>query len=170
MLKNELLKNENMFADFDIWTDGGYDIATGKGAYSYVILDENGVEVCRHAERVEHSTNNRCELMAVYEALRTIPMGSVVRVHTDSQYAIGVLSHDFRRKKNLDLLEMYDALVWDAALVVHFKWVRGHSGDALNELCDAMCVEAMEDEIEKRKEIWIMEEMEKLPHIFDFSD
>ena len=97
-------------------------------------------------------------------------MGSVVRVHTDSQYAIGVLSHDFRRKKNLDLLEMYDALVWDAALVVHFKWVRGHSGDALNELCDALCVEAMENEIEKRKEIWIMEEMEKMPHIFDFFD
>ena len=68
---------------------------------------------------------------------------------------------------------MYDALVWDAALEVHFKWVRGHSGDALNELCDAMCVEAMEsgdDKEEKRKEIWIMQEMEKLPHIFDFFD
>ena len=68
---------------------------------------------------------------------------------------------------------MYDALVWDSALVVHFKWVRGHSGDAMNELCDAMCVEAMEngdDNEEKRKEIWIMQEMEKMPHIFDFFD
>ena len=43
----------------------------------------------------------------------------------------------------------------------------------MNELCDSMCVEAMEngdDNEEKRKEIWIMQEMEKMPHIFDFFD
>lgn len=161
-----------MFADFDIWTDGGYDIATGKGAFSYIVIDENGVEVCRHAERLLHSTNNRCELLAIYNALRVVPMGSRVRVHSDSQYAIGVLSGEYRRNKNIDILEKYDSLVYEMDLDVSFKWVRGHSGDKYNELCDAMCVEMMEngDDDEKRKEIWLMQEMEKLPHIFDFFD
>ena len=162
-----------MFADFDIWTDGGYDIATGKGAFAYIILNEAGEEVCKHAERLLHSTNNRCELLAIYNALRVVPMGSRVRIHSDSQYAIGVLSGEYRRNKNIDILEKYDSLVYEMDLDVHFKWVRGHSGDALNELCDELCIEAMEngnDKEEKRKEIWIMQEMKKLPHIFDFFD
>lgn len=139
--------NENMF-DYEIWTDGGYSISCGKGAFAYIILNEAGEEVCRHAERLLHSTNNRCELLAIYNALRVVPMGSRVRVHSDSQYAIGVLSGEYRRNKNIDILEKYDSLVYEMDLDVRFKWVRGHSGDKYNELCDAMCVEVCDCDLD----------------------
>lgn len=128
-------------SELNIWTDGGYCISKGVGAYAYIILDGRK-EVMRHAERVVHSTNNRCELMAIIEAVRKLPYGSVVCVNTDSQYCIGVLSGEYKRKKNVDLLGEWDALLRDKGLSVSFNWVKGHSGLRYNEMCDSMCNEA----------------------------
>ena len=134
-------------AEYNIWTDGGYNISRGVGACAYVVL-EGEQEISRYAEKMERSTNNRCELMAIYLALKSLPVDSGVVVHTDSRYCIGVLSGDYRRNKNLDILEMYDSMVKDKGLDVRFRWVKGHSGDRYNELCDSLCQQAAECELD----------------------
>lgn len=127
--------------EYEIWTDGGYNISKGIGAYAFIVLQGNK-EVYRYAERVERSTNNRCELMAIINAIKFLPYGSSATVYTDSTYCIGVLDGSFRRKKNLDLMEEWDNTVTGKFLNIGFEWVKGHSGYKYNEMCDSMCNEA----------------------------
>ncbi len=98
------------------------------------------------------TTNNQMELTAVIQALTAIrksyPTESIV-VHTDSQYVkqgISTWIHNWKRngwktaaKKPVKNKELWIAL--DAArngLNVEWKWVPGHAGVELNELCDTM--------------------------------
>ena len=127
--------------EYEIWTDGGYSISNGVGAYAFLVL-HGDEEVYRHAEKVERSTNNRCELLAIINAVRLLPDHSSVTIYTDSQYSIGVLTGQFRRKKNTDLLDEWDIIVASKGLSIEFEWVKGHSGNKYNELCDEMCNEA----------------------------
>ena len=126
---------------YKIFTDGGYSISKGVGAYAYIIL-EGGEEICKNAERVERSTNNRCELIAIINAVRLLRDHSSVTIYTDSQHCIGVLTGQYRRKKNTDLLDEWDIIVASKGLSIEFEWVKGHSGNKYNELCDEMCNEA----------------------------
>lgn len=127
--------------EYRIWTDGGYNISRGIGAYAYVILEGNE-EISRYAERVERSTNNRCELLAIINAVRLLPDHCSATIYTDSQYCIGVLTGQYRRKKNTDILDEWDIIVASKGLNIEFEWVKGHSGNKYNELCDEMCNEA----------------------------
>lgn len=126
---------------FKIWTDGGYNISKGIGAYAFIIL-EGMEEICRNAERVTRSTNNRCELLAIINAIKLLPYSSSATVFTDSTYCIGVLTGQYRRKKNTDILDEWDIIVASKGLNIEFEWVKGHSGNKYNEICDEMCNEA----------------------------
>ena len=120
---------------YKIYTDGGYSISKGIGAYAFIIL-EGMDEICRNAERIEKSTNNRCELLAIINAIRLLPDYSSATIYTDSQYCIGVLTGQYRRRKNTDII------VASKGLNIEFEWVKGHSGNKYNELCDELCNEA----------------------------
>ena len=127
--------------EYEIWTDGGYSISEGVGAYAFIVLQGNE-EVYRHAERIEKSTNNRCELLAIINAVRLLPDHCSATIYTDSQYCIGVLTGQYRRKKNTDILDEWDIIVASKSLNIEFEWVKGHSGNKYNELCDELCNEA----------------------------
>jgi len=84
--------------------------------------------------------------------------GELVRVTiiSDSSYLVtcfgnrwweGWLKRGWRNAKgdavaNRDLWEPLLQLVLDGPMEVNFSWTRGHSGDAMNELVDAMANEA----------------------------
>lgn len=127
--------------EYEIWTDGGYSISNGVGAYAFLVLQGNE-EVYRNAERVEKSTNNRCELLAIINAVRLLPDHCSATIYTDSQYCIGVLTGQYRRRKNTDILDDWDIIVASKGLDIEFEWVKGHSGNKYNELCDELCNEA----------------------------
>jgi len=106
-------------------------------------LEDGGVEV----------TNNRMELRAVLQALEGLPDGEHVQVCSDSQYVINALSkwiHGWKRKGwktaqgtevlNRDLMEALHART--SRLNIQWTWVRGHAGNPLNELCDALAQSA----------------------------
>jgi ribonuclease HI len=95
------------------------------------------------------TTNNRMELTAVIEALRTLKKRCDVIVHTDSQYVkLGVtewLPMWIRRGwktagnkavKNADLWRQLAQLA--AEHEIDWRWVRGHAGNAGNERADAL--------------------------------
>jgi ribonuclease HI len=138
-----------------IYTDGGCHGNPGPGGWAYVLVTGN--------ERIERSgaapgtTNNRMELRAVIEALQTVAEftgDGRVTVHTDSQYVKNGITdwiHTWRangwktsaRKpvKNQDLwVALHDL---NTRLQPTWKWVRGHSGDAMNERCDELVQEAI---------------------------
>lgn len=111
------------------------------GAFAYVIL-QDGELLHKHAEKIEHETNNRAEIKAIMYGVQALPDNSKVEVFSDSQYALGVLSGRYKAKKNPDLVNRYKKMVATKRMSVSYNWVRGHNGDKWNELCDQLCNEA----------------------------
>lgn len=126
---------------FQLYTDGGYSMSADFGAFAYVIL-QDGELLHKHAEKIEHETNNRAEIKAILYGVQALPDNSEVEVFSDSQYALGVLSGRYRAKKNPDLVNKYKKMVATKHMKVSYNWVRGHNGDKWNELCDQLCNEA----------------------------
>jgi ribonuclease HI len=83
------------------------------------------------------ATNNVAELTAIRDALLAIPNEVPVVVHTDSQYAIGVLQKGWKAKANQVLIaEIRKVLA--ARSWVELVYVRGHAGDPGNERADEL--------------------------------
>ncbi|NLJ45845.1 MAG: ribonuclease HI [Treponema sp.] len=134
-------------ADVIVYTDGACSGNPGPGGWAWVAL-EDGTR--REGSGGEASTtNNRMELIAVIEALQSIPPGRGVEVRTDSQYVKnGITSwiHAWKRNgwrtaskspvKNRELWEELDRLA--ATRPTRFVWVEGHAGEELNERCDEL--------------------------------
>lgn len=120
------------------YTDGSNDNKNPRrpAGAAYVILDEKGKEMHRASKGFVGKTNNEMELMAIISAVNWIPDGESVVVHSDSEYAIKVLSGEYKARKNLKLISLYKKV--SANKKVAFKWVKGHNGDYWNEVCDQM--------------------------------
>lgn len=126
---------------FEAYTDGSCNNLSpyGEGGAAYIVL-EDGREVKRASKGFLGKTNNFCELIAIYSAVMSIPEGSSITIYTDSRYAIGALSKrgfpNLNGVANSDVLKRYYADRGDRD--VRFVWVKGHSGNFLNEECDKM--------------------------------
>ncbi len=135
-----------------IYTDGACSGNPGPGGYA-AILECNGSEkVISGGE--DNTTNNRMELLAVIEALRSLNKRCVVEIHSDSAYVVNAVNNDwltswkahrFANVKNPDLWEKLIALL--ASHEVKFVKVKGHSDDEMNNRCD----EIARNESQKRK-------------------
>jgi ribonuclease HI len=131
----------------EIFTDGACKGNPGIGGWG-ALLRFNGTEeeLCG-GER--DTTNNRMELLAVIEGLRSLKRPCVVAITTDSQYVKNGITqwiHNWKRngwktaaKKPVKNSELWRAL--DEAVARHnvtWHWVKGHSGHAENERADAL--------------------------------
>jgi ribonuclease HI len=103
-----------------------------------------------------HTTNNRMELRAVIEGLKTLKRRARVHVVTDSAYVKNGITQwvrgwklrGWKRKtatglapvKNVELWQELDRLM--SLHVLSFEHVRGHSGHVENERCDELAVAA----------------------------
>jgi ribonuclease HI len=125
------------------YTDGACSGNPGAGAWAYRLEWPDG-QVEEAVGGDLDTTNNREELKAVREALRSIRArigddpGWRVVVRTDSLGVINWLTRAWKRKKNLDLYPSIDPLI-DSR--VRFEHVRGHSGIPGNERVDGLAVE-----------------------------
>lgn len=128
----------------EIYTDGSCDnnSDTKNGAWAFVILDDGEVivEKCGCATR---TTNNKMELEAINAALSELPKNSVVTVHTDSQYCIGVLSKGWNATTNHDLIDVFCVIVGSNNIQVDFEWVKGHNGDTWNEYVNKLAYQEL---------------------------
>ncbi len=133
-----------------IYTDGGCTGNPGPGGWAAVILNkEPATEL---SGREEATTNNRMELTAVIKAQQWCIGNNIngdLEIHTDSQYVkngINSWIHNWQRNgwktaagkavKNQDLwVELYQL---NRQLNPQWYWVKGHSGDQYNEMCDKL--------------------------------
>ena len=118
----------------EIYTDGSCDVNPGPGGWAAIIIEDGSKRVLRGKEA--KTTNNRMEIQAVIEGLHSLPELAVATVFSDSQYVLNTMTKSWKRNANRDLWEKLDTEV--AKRRVSWQWVRGHSGNPLNEEADAL--------------------------------
>ena len=115
----------------NIYTDGSCLGNPGAGGWAYCIINENG-EICISGS--EHdTTNNRMEMMAVIEALKSVNTIDCI-IHTDSQLVMKCAKNVWKRKKNLDLWSQYNTV--SRGKNIDWIWIKAHNGDKYNEMVD----------------------------------
>ncbi|MHB8624578.1 MAG: ribonuclease H family protein [Aggregatilineales bacterium] len=128
--------------------DGGCtvqaDNAPGSWAALLVAHKPDGTTVEKALSgTVENTTNNRMELTAVIEGLRALKQtGVCVEIVCDSQYVVCTMTKNWKRKTNHDLWAALDAVIAEKQAVLTWRWVRGHSGDPLNERVHKLVTQA----------------------------
>jgi ribonuclease HI len=88
-------------------------------------------------------TNQQAELLAVKEALLKIKDRgrTAVRVFSDSAYAIGCLTQNWKIKANYEIVTETRALIRECGRF-EMRKVTGHAGVAQNERADELAVKA----------------------------
>lgn len=95
------------------------------------------------SEYIGHATNNIAELMAIHKGLSAVKNRRLpVRVYTDSSYAYGVLTLNWKPKKNADLIAEIRHMMSGFSQLKFIK-VPGHQGVADNERADVLATSAI---------------------------
>jgi len=115
------------------YTDGS--CVNGCGGWAFYLKDNENREWLGRCD-VEETTNNRMELLAVINCLKMCQILNIncIKIHCDSQLTISCGKKEWKRNKNLDLWEIFDALNNEIKII----WikVKAHSGIDKNELVD----------------------------------
>lgn len=135
----------------EIFTDGACSGNPGPGGWGAIL--RYGTVEKELSGGAAQTTNNRMELCAVIEALRTLKEPCHVTLTTDSRYIVDSVTqgwvYNWRNKgwikSNHEPVPNVD--LWQALLPllerhdVAWVWVRGHNGHPENERCDALAVQ-----------------------------
>jgi ribonuclease HI len=128
----------------DAWiayTDGACSGNPGP-AGSGIVLVAPGGKMHEGLEYLGEATNNVAELTAILRAVEWIPADARhIVVHTDSQYAIGVLQKGWKAKANGELVALAKRVVAERG--AKLVYVPGHNGVPLNERADELAREAV---------------------------
>lgn len=131
-----------------IYTDGACSGNPGIGGWAAVLI-YNGVrkEISGYDKS---TTNNRMELFAVIQALRTLNQSCECDVCTDSQYVADAFNKDWitawqrnnwktASKSDVKNVDLWRALLYETNRhKVNFVKVKGHADVELNERCDEL--------------------------------
>jgi len=135
-----------------VYTDGACSGNPGPGGWAWAVAPTG---VPQEAGGEPFTTNQRMEITAVLEAVRALAADGPVQVVSDSIYVVNCfrdkwyvrwLANGWRnsQRKPVANADLWAPLVELAvAHDVQFGWVRGHSGDPMNELVDQLAVAAI---------------------------
>ena len=136
--------------EVSVYTDGACSGNPGPGGWAAIlVVGEREREL---SGREPQTTNQRMELMAAVAGLRALKRECSVTLYSDSAYMInglkqrwyvtwrknGWLNSKREPVKNRDLWEELVELIEGKGHEVTFGKVKGHSGHAYNERCDAL--------------------------------
>jgi ribonuclease HI len=135
----------------EVWTDGACSGNPGPGGWAWATEDG------RQGSGAESpTTNQRMEVQAALEAVKAL--AGPLTVVSDSTYVVNCFKDEWWKgwlargwvnsaKKpvaNRDLWEPLITLVRERG-DISFRWVKGHSGDKMNDLVDQLAVKAGKD-------------------------
>ena len=137
-----------MLKQVEIYTDGACSGNPGAGGWA-AILSYKSVEKEISGGELE-TTNNRMELLAIINGLKTLKEKCSVKVYSDSQYAVSAFNEgwlnnwimagwrtaDKKPVKNEDLWKELVELT--NAHSVEFIKVKGHADNVKNNRCDEL--------------------------------
>ena len=138
-----------------IYTDGACSGNPGVGGWGVVIIEDNKNEILLNGGD-KYTTNNKMELTAAIEVLKTFENKSKITLITDSKYVKdGIQSwiQNWRKngwktaaKKPVKNKELWIEL--DELIVRHnitWEWVKGHAGNTHNEKADYLARRYIEE-------------------------
>ena len=131
-----------------VYTDGACSGNPGPGGWAWAVPDgpyASGAE--------PRTTNQRMELTAALEAARALP--GPLRIVSDSTYVVNCFRdrwyEGWRRRgwTNSQRKPVANRDLWEPLIDLYLArgdidwgWVKGHSGDRMNDLVDELAVEA----------------------------
>ena len=134
-----------------IYTDGSCLENPGDGGWAAIIIIDNQKKIISGNQK--NTTNNRMELLAPIQALKTLQINSEIEIITDSKYVkLGITewinnwkkngwkTSNKKEVKNIELWKELDSLVEN--FNIKWSWVKGHSTDQLNNEVDLMAKKA----------------------------
>jgi ribonuclease HI len=138
----------------EIYTDGACKGNPGPGGYGVVLISGDRKKELSGGFR--KTTNNRMELLACIEGLRSLKRPCSVTLTSDSKYVVNAVVKGWAKKwrsrgwklspskpaKNSDLWAQLLELCSEHK--VQFEWVKGHNEHPENERCDELAVAASE--------------------------
>jgi ribonuclease HI len=133
----------------EVYTDGACSGNPGPGGWAWAVAPDGATFGSGGAP---HTTNQRMEVQAVLEALQTLD--GELTIVSDSTYVVncfrdkwwvkwqrnGWVNSQRKPVANTDLWKPLIDLV--VARQPVFRWVKGHSGDRMNDLVDGLAVQA----------------------------
>ncbi len=132
----------------EVWTDGACSGNPGPGGWAWATKDGR-----QGFGGAPHTTNQRMEIQAALEAVTAL--GGPLVVVSDSTYVVNCFRNGWWKgwttngwrtsaKKPVASRDLWEPLVMavNERGNVTFRWVKGHSGDVMNDLVDRLAVEA----------------------------
>ncbi|NIH40935.1 MAG: ribonuclease HI [Buchnera aphidicola (Periphyllus aceris)] len=130
----------------NIFTDGSCLGNPGPGGFCTLIQYKGINKILSNGFFL--TTNNRMELLSVIKGIEKIKIPSKILINTDSKY----VNYGFtkwmhlwkknnwkkknnKRVKNIDLWKRLDSSI-NKHISVNWNWIKSHSGQKENELCD----------------------------------
>jgi ribonuclease HI len=146
-------------AEVVLYSDGACSGNPGPGGWAFILIHEPTGKTLERSGAKRQTTNNRMELTAVVEGLKSLKRPTRVHIVTDSAYVKngmeswmrGWKARNWMRKTSEGLKPVKNVELWrqlDSLLQKHdasFEHVRGHSGHPENERCDELAVAACQE-------------------------
>jgi len=135
-------------APLEVWTDGACSGNPGPGGWAWATRDGR-----QASGAVSLTTNQRMEIQAALEAVTALK--GPLLVISDSTYVVNCFRDEWWRgwlardwinaaKKPVANRDLWEPLIGvvTGRDDVRFRWVKGHSGDPMNDLVDQLAVQA----------------------------
>jgi len=133
---------------YRIFTDGGCFTEKRIGGWVAVVSGGSSLTELSGSER--DTTNQRMEIRATIEGLKSLQKSSKVKLHSDSAYLINCMNQKWcgkwktngwsnSKKKPVENQDLWEMLL-EVSKPHEIRWikVKGHSGVRENERCDAL--------------------------------
>lgn len=139
--------------DYIVYTDGSCKPTNpGYCGCGIVIIDKEDNIIHQEAIYLGEGTNNIAELTAIKLGLDWIKnngdsWNSHV-IYTDSNYAVGILTKNWKASKNQELVAEIRSLVENFPNT-SIAWIKGHNKNTFNELADELANLAVDNGMPK---------------------
>jgi len=124
----------------EIYTDGSSLGNPGPGGWCAILKYKNHQKIIKGGEKL--TTNNKMELKAVIEALKSLKEPYEIKLYSDSTYVLKGISKwinnwikkEFKNVKNKELWQEFLNVKQNHKISTN--WIKAHSGHKENEICD----------------------------------